>query len=308
MIHAELAVITRTRDRPLLLDRAARSVLGQECPDFAHVVVNDGGDPKEVERVLMPHRPAYGERLLVLHHPEPLGMEAASNAGIRASSSRYLAIHDDDDTWAPAFVTKTLGFLGGDQGDGFKGVVTHSDRVVEAMGNGRVRPVSREPFNAWLRQVTLYRMCACNCFPPISFVYERQALERIGPYREDLPVLGDWEFNLRFLSRFDIGVVPETLAFYHHRPDIDQGVYGNSVFSARERHVLYDAKLRNEYLRKDLEEGRQGLGHLMNLAQSFEIVHGQLGCAQQALATVTNPLGRLARSLPGRILSRLLGS
>jgi len=38
--------------------------------------------------------------------------------------------------------------------------------------------------------------------PPIAFLYERAAGEAVGHYRIDLPVLGDWDFNLRFAERF----------------------------------------------------------------------------------------------------------
>ena len=46
-----VAVITRTRNRALLLRRAARSVERQTFRDFSWVVVNDGGDGEEVKPV-----------------------------------------------------------------------------------------------------------------------------------------------------------------------------------------------------------------------------------------------------------------
>ena len=54
MPQAAVAIITRTKDRPLLLRRAVESVLGQTHADWVHVIVNDGGDPAAVEQVVAP--------------------------------------------------------------------------------------------------------------------------------------------------------------------------------------------------------------------------------------------------------------
>lgn len=79
-----------------------------------------------------------------------------------------------------------------------------------------------------------------------------------------LPVLGDWNFLMRFLQRFDIGVVPERLANYHHRVPSDKSAYSNSIHAGAARHRHYWAMLRNEMLRADLEQGKIGVGHLVN--------------------------------------------
>ena len=39
----KVAVITRTKDRPIFLKRALLSVSSQTFSDYIHVVVNDGG-------------------------------------------------------------------------------------------------------------------------------------------------------------------------------------------------------------------------------------------------------------------------
>jgi hypothetical protein len=79
-------------------------------------------------------------------------------------------------------------------------------------------------------------------------MYKRELLDEIGLYREDLPVLGDWEFNLRFALRFKIHVIPESLAYYHKRIQTDnKAIFSNTQF---EDHLYYDRKLRKEYLMK----------------------------------------------------------
>ena len=45
----QVAVITRTKDRPILLRRAIESVLRQSFGEWVHVIINDGGNPSTVD-------------------------------------------------------------------------------------------------------------------------------------------------------------------------------------------------------------------------------------------------------------------
>ena len=87
---------------------------------------------------------------------------------------------------------------------------------------------------------------------------------KIGSFREDLPVLGDWEFNIQFLQSFEIGVLCECLAYYHHRQPTDAIEYSNSVVDQIHQHENYSAFLRNEWLRQELNSGRAEIGTLAN--------------------------------------------
>lgn len=287
--HPTVAVITRTKDRTLLLRRAVESVLAQTFQDWIMVIVNDGGASAPVDELVEAYKDRFNGRSCVIHNETCLGMEAASNIGLKGSESRYVVIHDDDDSWHPAFLQRCTEFLDSNPSPRIAGVITHTVRVLERITHDRVVVEGKEPFNTWCKSVTIYRMAASNIFPPISFVYERRVLDQIGCYREDLPVLGDWEFNLRFVRRYDIFLIPEKLAFYHHRPDATSGVFSNSVIGGDSKHLFYDALLRNELLREDLDHNRIGMGYLSNISKSFDILHGQLSL----ITTVTGRLKRI---------------
>lgn len=285
---ARVAVVTRTKDRPLLLERAMRSLAGQSFDDFHWVVVNDGGASEPVDRIVA-RAATVGLRTTVVHHHVSLGMEAASNAGIAAAESEFVAIHDDDDSWHPEFLAATVAFLA--EGPQWGGVVTATMRIDERLGPHGAREIRRRPFNPGLRSIHLSEVAEENPFPPICFLYRRSAYESIGPYDASLPVLGDWEFNLRFLTRFDIGVVHRPLANYHWRV-AEKGDYGNSVSGGIDRHVQWDAVVRNRLLRRDLEAGTVGLGHLV-----------AAGRRQTSLNKVLRPI----RMVGGAVKRTLLG-
>lgn len=302
---ARVAVITRTKNRIILLKRAIRSVLDQEFQDWIQVIVNDGGDPAEVDALVAAHADEYKGRCLVIHNPQSLGMEAASNVGLKASDSEFVVIHDDDDAWHPSFLLRCVGFF--DDNGYYRlntpmgGVITYSTRVLESIEDGAVKIHYTESFNTWLQAVSLYRLAAGNVFPPISFLFKRQVLHEVGYFREDLPVLGDWDFHLRCAERFEIGLIKEELAYYHHRIALTNNVYGNSVIAGDDKHKIYDVLLRNEYLRQDMAQGRVGLGHLTNLSKSFETLHAQISPLELVLRRARD--SRLGRWLY-RYLSR----
>lgn len=297
-MRRKVSIITRTQNRPLLLRRAIEGILGQTFQDWIMVIVNDGGDPKELNSLVAQYKDSFQNRCLVLHNQESVGMEAASNFGIINSDSEYVVIHDDDDSWHPQFLEKCVSFLEANTFESIAGVITHTTRILESIHENDIKIERTEPYNTWLAAVTIYRMAASNVFPPISFVYQRRVFDTIGYYREDLPVLGDWEFNLRFMQHYDIALIREQLANYHHRLHMPDGTLSNSVFKDDSKHKFYDVMLRNQLLREDLKNNTLGMGYLVNMTQSFEILHGQV-------APLENFFTRLKQSNKSQWIKRL---
>ncbi|MFO0693987.1 MAG: glycosyltransferase [Polyangiales bacterium] len=264
-----VSIITRTKNRGLLLRRSVESVLSQTHADWQLVIVNDGGDRSHVDPLLLELEPRLRGRALVVHHETSKGMEAATNAGIRASSGELIALLDDDDTWHPDFLKETVGFLDANTDRSVRGVVSHAAWVKERIEGDVVTELSRTVGNAHVRAVPLVLVLSHNPFPVHSFVYERGVIDEIGFYREDFPVAGDWQFLIRFVSKYDVGVVPKVLAFYHQRESLLEGQYSNSIIATNDKLRHYEAKMFNELLRADLESGRAGLGHLASIAREL---------------------------------------
>jgi glycosyltransferase involved in cell wall biosynthesis len=256
-----VAVVTRTRNRKLLLERAARSIASQQFRDFSWVVVNDGGQPEGLEKALEPARRA-GIELKILNLPQSGGMEAASNVGIAACDSEYIAIHDDDDTWHPDFLARTVDFLR--QEALFVGVICHTEQIREEIKGQSVIEKSRRAMNAEIHDIHISELFYRNLFPPISLLYRRSALLAVGGYDEQLPVLGDWDFNLRLVLHGEIAVIEETLAYYHVRKSATHSP--NSIHETPFLHKRYEAVIRNRLIRSGLDHGALHAGVLMALS------------------------------------------
>jgi glycosyltransferase involved in cell wall biosynthesis len=260
----KVAVITRTKDRPVLLERALRSVHSQTMTDFVHVVINDAGDPKVIDSLLKKHQDLTAGRVRVIHNNASNGMEAASNKAIKSVNSTYIAIHDDDDTWHKDFLKQTTEYL--DKRTDIKGAVVVTDKVDEKIIDNEIKTLSVERWLPEAKTINLYKQCLDNYVTPITFLYKREVFSEIGYYDEDLPVAGDWDFALRFLLKYDIDfiVTDYALAFYHHRPTAT-GVNQNSVFV--DKGLLHEQKINaicNKFLREELNSGKLGLGYIIS--------------------------------------------
>jgi glycosyltransferase involved in cell wall biosynthesis len=192
-------------------------------------------------------------------------MEAASNKAIKSVESEYVAIHDDDDTWHEDFLALAVEKL--EHGDG-AGVVVRTDKIVERVSQDG-REIIAEKTSQWmpeLKAINLYRQCADNQMTPITFIYKRAALDEVGYYDESLPVLGDWDFGIRFLQKYDVEFLDPgyALAYYHHRKYIKDATTNNSFGDGTETHHYWSNRLMNKYLREELAEGKLGVGYIMS--------------------------------------------
>lgn len=264
---ATVAVIMRTKDRPLLLARAVADVCAQTFADWHLVVVNDGGDVTAVDSVIGAHEAALGGRVTVIRNHVSQGMEAASNQGIKASNSAYIAIHDDDDTWHPEFLTQTAAHL---ESAADAAVAVRTELVWEHVDGDEIIEQGREVWAPDVRAFTLFDMLRYNRVIPISVLYRRAVHDEIGWYREDLPAVGDWEFWLRLAqTEHTLGFIDaEPLAFWRQRRGA-QGALANSVIARDADHRAVDLLVRDEALRTFARQ--YGVGDLLYLTKYIQL-------------------------------------
>nr|WP_239536853.1 glycosyltransferase family 2 protein [Arthrobacter roseus] len=302
----------RTTDRGLLLERAVSDVLGQSLQDWTLVIVNDGGSVAEVDDVVEQHSSALGDRVQVIHHDESVGMEAAANHGIRSSESEFIVVHDDDDTWHPDFLTRTVDRL---RGSNDAGVAVRTEMVFERVLGTRIVEVAREIFEPDVTSVTLFDILRVNRFVPISVLYRRTLHDDVGYFDEDLSAVGDWEFLLRVLSAHTMSFIgEEPLAFWHHRREAT-GALGNSVIAKSDEHQRLDLLVRERHLKEHVKDN--GLGALLYLtkheSQLADHLHQRKNYAEDLLLQsleqnrqLSERLGRLEEAVSDASLVSLL--
>lgn len=265
-----VSIILRTKDRPLMLPRALESVLAQTFTDWHVHLVNDGGDPDPVDRLLRDRATAILDRVSVTHNAPGVGQVAALNSALTRARGACFAVLDDDDTWRPTFLDRTVAFLSSPENSHYIGVATHCDFVHERIEDGSIIEIAREPWSQFEKTVDIARMLVGNRLPPVSLLFRRTVPEQIGLFDQALPLLYDWDFNLRALALGDIGTIEDRLAEYRHRRQVTDEAYGNSAPMGGDQVTRLDSALRNRALRAALHADPAAAGRLEPVLRRLE--------------------------------------
>ena len=202
-----VSIYLPTRDRPVLLERAVRSVLAQSYRRLQLVIADDGSGPagqEALERIAGMQSEALSVRILRL--PRPLGACAARNAAISACSGEYLTGLDDDDYFLPdriarlmaAFDPAVMAFIF----DGYLRETTDS--------RGRVRRV-RVPLSgpAGLQDLLRRNIVGNQVLTLASRVRD------VGGFDPELAAWQDYDLWIRLARRFGQGVSARGLSYVY---------------------------------------------------------------------------------------------
>lgn len=255
----KIAIITRTKNRNLLLERSIKSVLSQTYKDYVHVVLNDGGDEDALELLLSRYP---DEKRVVINNKQSVGITVALNQAIRAVDSKYISILDDDDSWASERLETVVAHMDNSNNPG---AIVIMDRIIEKIEDGKVIEKSRNRWLEGVSSVSLYKQCLDNYLSNGVFNYTREVYEELDGYDETLDVAEDWDFGIRYMLKYDVDFIStqDALMYYHHRPE-QSGPSGNSVFAGIDNHNKALNLLQNKYLRQDIISGGLGIGYIMN--------------------------------------------
>lgn len=280
----KVAIITRTKDRIKFLERAIQSVLQQTAKDYIHVILNDGGDEQEVESLLGKYP---DKNRIVIHNKNSVGIVPALNQAIKAVDSEYITILDDDDAWHPDRLKLGLEVMR--QRKAVASVVLMETVIEDVSESGEIIEIERKPHSeSWTGEVSLYKQAHRNYLSNGAIMYLREAYNELDGYDDKLKTAEDWDFGIRLMLKYNVEQVmsDEALVYYHQRPNVKDEKIGNSVHAGvreQERTIMI---LRNNYLRKDLEQGKFGVGFIMN-------------DVEQGLNNVVRIEGHINRSIEG---------
>ncbi|MGK9148869.1 glycosyltransferase [Plantibacter flavus] len=207
---------------PFLLQEMVASVQLQTHGDWELVLVDDAS-PDEHTRETARACAAEDARIVLIELTENRGIAEASNAGIDASSGRFVALLDHDDTLDPralALVHRAIA-----DGTDIDYVYTDQD-VMTDKGHYRIPFAKPE----WSPERMLGQM-----FTSHLSVFRRSLLAEIGPFDTTYNGSQDHDLVLRFTERArGIAHVPEVL--YHWR-----AVPGSTALNGSEKSYAWAA-------------------------------------------------------------------
>jgi glycosyltransferase involved in cell wall biosynthesis len=204
-----VTAIVPTCDRPVLLERALRSIAAQELVPMEVIVVDDlGGAHENVTRRAV-ERCGLG-RVCVVANSRAKGASGARNTGAELAVGELLAFLDDDDEWLPAYLFEALGRFDLRDLD-----MICADLLCQ-FDDGVDRPSKSAP-NSLAPELFLTRnpgLIGSN------FIIRRSLYREIGGFDESLPTCNDRDFGIRLGVRGGVryeGLPKRLVRHYQHR-------------------------------------------------------------------------------------------
>lgn len=188
-----VSVVLPTYNRATTLPRAVGSVLTQSYTNLELIVVDDGSTD-ETQKILAS---IDDGRLRHLPLGKRSGAATARNAGIAAASGDLIAFQDSDDEWLPAKLAAQVELM---EASGPEvGWVGARHKVIVG---GEGQDVGPDLLIAGRDH--LPDLLDGRAFVTPNWLVRRDALQRVGAFREDMPCLEDWDliFRLDDVCRF----------------------------------------------------------------------------------------------------------
>jgi GT2 family glycosyltransferase len=231
-----VTIITLTCNRPILLERAIRSVLSLNYESWEHVIVNNGGDVIPVSHILEMHSTEYQSRSRLIDLDESIPFGAALNVAVRSSLSTYVMVLDDDVSLEPDILlelTDALEF----SCDSIKAVHCSSNIVEEYIDSNNISltDIRDNPYQSG--HANLYNIFCNHKSAPISYLIKRDAFNEIGFFDEKINSLPVWDYWIRLLSVSETLFVAEKLSNWHIRPS-SKDEYGNLTYSLSQQELI----------------------------------------------------------------------
>ncbi|MCB0336772.1 MAG: glycosyltransferase [Bdellovibrionales bacterium] len=193
-----VSVIIPVYNRLEMLRKAVESVLSQSFNDMELIVVDDGSliDLTEIQERVQ----EQGHCFLRTEHR---GVAAARNTALKMAQGEWIALLDSDDLWYPEKLERQLAFHERHPELKLSQTLERWYRNDSLVNKQRKH---EQPEGEVFRDV-----CERCCVSSSSVILHHTVFNDCGIYDTQFPVCEDYEFWLRVASRYQIGLVPETL-------------------------------------------------------------------------------------------------
>lgn len=184
----KISIITVTYNSELFLESCIQSVKNQSYSDIEHIIIDGNSDDRTLQIIK-----GY-EHLKYISEPDS-GIYDAINKGISLSTGDVLGILNSDDILADEEVIERMTSNFEDP----KLLAVFSD-VQFVQRNDIDKPMryySSKFFKMWM-----FKFGFQPAHP--TFYVRKELFKKIGPYRTDLKIAGDFELLLRFLLKNEL--------------------------------------------------------------------------------------------------------
>jgi glycosyltransferase involved in cell wall biosynthesis len=208
----KVAVIIPLYNRADFIAQTIQSVFNQTYPNIELIVVDDGSTDNSRNVVKK-----FADKIRLLEHPGRVnkGQSAAINLGIKSSKSKYVAILDSDDLFAPEKIQLQVEYL---EKNHDIGLVYGNGYAINEQGE-KTYPIYKDGHreNSDPERVLM----DCYFLLPNNSLIKRKVLEEVGSFDESLRSAQDHDMAIRVAEVTKLAYLEKEL-FYYRR-------HGNSI-------------------------------------------------------------------------------
>lgn len=212
---SNISVIITTKNRIKLLERAVNSVFNQSLLPDELIIVDDGSNDHSSDFVSNLFHKSV--EIHLIKNLESKGACAARNQGIKLSSSKFLALLDDDDE----FDEKRLEVLKYNYCEKYSFIASEA-KIVERNKTVRRRKI-----------VKLSHMVPNNAIGSPIFV-EKGRIEKIGGFDVTLPSSQDWDMWYRLIKEFGPAEIVSQPLYLIHEDNIPRITTGSNRYIGKQ--------------------------------------------------------------------------
>lgn len=186
------------------------SVMGQTYDNWELLVVNDGSTDGTSSAIT----PFLSDKRICLIEQENSGVAAARNRGIKQSAGEFVSFLDADDLWIKDKTARQVEMFRR-SGDPVLGLV-YSRYASFGASPGAALLRNDDAYFGYLvpeMRIMVYDFIATSTVMTTSTV-----ISDVGLFDETLSGTEDWDFWIRILSRYKVGLVDDALMMYRENP------------------------------------------------------------------------------------------
>jgi len=200
-----LAIVTRSSRSASYLNRVLDGLICQSGAKLIWSIVTQAQMSPEheicVERARM-----QGINVVITKAQKGLSLGQLANLGVKATSTQFVLLHDDDDLLSTDFVMLALKRFR--KISDCVAVTCHAAIIHETKSKKHLDYVlSPGRKNVKHAQLSWNNLIATN-----TLIYRREMFDQIGGYPEDVKVAEDWMFNLKLAEIGKISILPKVCA------------------------------------------------------------------------------------------------
>ena len=206
----KVTVIIPCYNRGKFIRETLDSTLSQTYRDLEIVAVDDGStdDTREILE-------SYGKKIRILEHPGRVnkGQSAAINLAMRSTQSKYVAILDSDDIWAPKKIEKQVEFL-----EKYPDIGLVYANGFDIDDNGKILYKRIQPGHVETNDPGRV-LLECHFNIPSNALVLRTVIEAAGDFDESMRSAQDHDMAIRLAEITRLAYLDESLWYYRRHSD-----------------------------------------------------------------------------------------